>query len=406
MKLQFTKYYDEFLYYHKIAKKQQDESKLGTVPIEISGKGDLLMENTQLFGIVNRKVAGFSGAINDMFYGKSSKHPYYNRIKSGDITEERKYLTETWDNQRQYLDLHTWLYIMLLHRVTGSGINYKKSVNGYHNSLLMKLDGVRTINDIKEVVIAHENETFYTSSGYQFPKFPKVPIVESSGFIGTPDYIKGGKLYKRAGDYFLVEYAPRLIQDLVTYLVIGEPKQLKDVIDFMTNWNVENKLSRYHFQYAIFAADIADWFPEYVVRESMFYYGPNAKQCMNYLATPESGSKASDEFYDAVCEQIFKDTNEVPYDAEDIACNFIRWMENDVKPGADFDHLDFDTLFNSSNIKDHPYGRQKAMLDLGLVDTFNGKPFQGDDKIIKAAGVSVDEYKKMCKEYYENLKLS
>ena len=55
-----------------------------------------------------------------------------------------------------------------------------------------------------------------------------------------------------------------------------------------------------------------------------------------------------------------------------------------------------DTLWNSSSIKDHPFGRQKAMLDLGLLETFNDMTsFPSDDKVLQAAGVSVEEYKKM-----------
>jgi hypothetical protein len=60
-----------------------------------------------------------------------------------------------------------------------------------------------------------------------------------------------------------------------------------------------------------------------------------------------------------------------------------------------------DTLWNSSSITDHPFGRQKAMLDLGLVKTFNGMTnHPSDDKIIAEAGLTVDEYQKRVKELY------
>ena len=36
------------------------------------------------------------------------------------------------------------------------------------------------------------------------------------------------------------------------------------------------------------------------------------------------------------------------------------------------------------------------MLDLGLLETFNGMTsFPSDDKVLQVAGVSVEEYKKM-----------
>ncbi len=47
-------------------------------------------------------------------------------------------------------------------------------------------------------------------------------------------------------------------------------------------------------------------------------------------------------------------------------------------------------------IKNHPFGRQKAMLDLGLIETFNGmKAHPSDDAIIKQSGISPDEYRKI-----------
>jgi hypothetical protein len=58
-------------------------------------------------------------------------------------------------------------------------------------------------------------------------------------------------------------------------------------------------------------------------------------------------------------------------------------------------------VWNSSSIKDHPYGRQKAMLDLNLIPSFNGiKEHPSDDKIIKSVGLSEDQYKEKVKLIY------
>ena len=74
----------------------------------------------------------------------------------------------------------------------------------------------------------------------------------------------------------------------------------------------------------------------------------------------------------------------------------LKFEQNYLRPGADYCHINMYTLWNSSSIKDHPFGRQKAMLDLGLIETFNGMTsFPSDDKIIAAAGITVEEYKNM-----------
>jgi hypothetical protein len=232
-----------------------------------------------------------------------------------------------------------------------------------------------------EIVNKHP-KPFYTSVGYQFPAFPKIPPNTS---------------YKRGGDYYLTEYAPRLARDLAEFLEKGGKRDLREIGSFMLNWNVQNGLRQYHFQYAAVVADIADWYPQYVNAESMFYYGTNAVECISYLAKPTTKMK-QDQFLDEVMTKIYEDTGAYPYNAEDVCCDFIRWVENYVRPGADYNHLDFDTLWSSCKIKDHPYGRQENMLKLGLVKSFNSMTAHpSDDTIIKAANLTVEEYKAKCK---------
>src|SRR5690606_19603656 len=50
-----------------------------------------------------------------------------------------------------------------------------------------------------------------------------------------------------------------------------------------------------------------------------------------------------------------------PYDVEDVACDYIRYIENyvpDNKLGS-YRHLDLKKVFNNSSIVDHPKGRQR-----------------------------------------------
>jgi hypothetical protein len=76
-------------------------------------------------------------------------------------------------------------------------------------------------------------------------------------------------------------------------------------------------------------------------------------------------------------------------------------VENYIRPGNDYDHLDLDRVWSSSRIKDHPFGRQKAMLDLGLVKTFNGmKAHPSDDYIIKQHSIDTEKYRQMVREHY------
>ena len=378
-----TKYYYDFLKYFELAKDQQEKCNVPNfMPHTESGMNDDLMENVELYDVVERKYAGFSQIVNDIFYGWTDKHPYWERMKAGKATSQRELVAKNWTGKIHSLD--TWLYLFILHRVTGSAINYGTKPSGYHNTLLFKLHLAENIEDMKKIIKAESKigKPFYTSIGYQFPAFPK-PTSE----------------YKKGGDYYLCEYAPRLAQALAVFLASPGKKDLREIGEFMLNWNVENGLRQYKFQYAAVVADIADWFPHYVNKESMFYYGTNAVECISYLAENDKKLKKED-FLDEVMRSIYEDTGSVPYNAEDVCCDYIRWVENYIRPGDDYAHLDFDKIWSSSDIKDHPRGRQKAMLDLGLVETFNGITAHPSDlKVLNDNNLSVQQYQDMVKYY-------
>ena len=386
--IETTQYYDEFLRYFDLAKRQQDlcnvcdDEPYGMIAHKDSGLHDDLMENVELYDVVERKYAGFSQIINDCFYGWNPSHPYWKKMEAGKCTRQREQVAKDWTGKQHFFDLPEWLYVFILHRVTGSAINYAQKPSGYYNTILFNLHQCDTIEHMVGLMKNYP-VSFYTSVGYQFPQFPKP---------------RGD--YKKGGDYFLGEYVPRLARDMAKWLVKGDKKDLREIGEFMLSWNEKNGLKRYQFQYAAVVADVADWFPQYVNRESMFYYGTNAVECISYLAKPVKKMK-KELFLDAVMTKIYNDTGSIPYNAEDVCCDFIRYVENYVRPGPDYDHLDYDNLWSSCGIKDHPYGRQKYMLDLGLVKTFNGmKSHPSDDAILKQAGMTVDEYRQKARQLH------
>ena len=388
MSIETTAYYDEFIRYFNMAAEQQEKCNTSTKPpygmIEhaVSDMGDDLLHYVTLYDVVERKLAGFSQIVNDCFYGWSEDHPYWKKMEAGKISRQREIVAHSWTGKHADFSLPEWLYIFILHRVCGSAINYATQPSGYHNTILFDLYKAKSIEEMVKMVNSHQS-SFYTSVGYQFPAFPKPPA---------------GSAYKRGGDYFLSEFAPRLARELAEHLQQSNAKKdLREIGEWMFDWNRKNGLRVYQFQYAAVLADIADWYPQYVNLDSMFYYGTNARECISYLAKPTT-KMSQDVFLDRVMEKIYADTKSVPYNAEDVCCDFIRWVENYVRPGAHYDHLDFDGVWSSCKITDHPFGRQKAMLDLGLVKTFNGMTAHpSDDLIIRNAGISVEKYKEMVK---------
>ncbi len=379
-----TRYYDEFLRYYKMASKQQKKCNLGGEQHRGS-TGDNLMDSVYLYDVVERKYAGFTQILHDMLFNDTDEHPYYKSIRNGTCSDERKYVVGKFAGKHR-LPLEDELYVFLVHRLTGSAINYAKSPSGYHNTILPAFSECSNMWEMADVIRKWDGGPFYTSVGYQFPRFPKPP-----------------EEYKRGGDYFLCELAPTLASDLAAFLVqgaaSGNTPTFRETGQFMFDWNVNRGLVRYKFQYAAVLADIADFLPHLIDGDSLFYYGSNALECISYLATGERKMKRED-LADAIMLKAAEDTGGRPYDLEDVACDFIRYMENYVKPGGHYDHLDLDEVFNSSTILDHPYGRQKNMLEFGLIDTFNGLSHHPSDSwVLDHANMEEEVYLGLCSEY-------
>jgi hypothetical protein len=369
MRIETTAYYDEMIRYAAMAKTQQQECNLGTIPhLEGSVKDDL-MRHVELYDVANRKYAGFTQIVLDLFYNTSPEHPYAHKLH-----DVRKPICKSFEGVEYVWGLAEWLYVFIVHRVTGSGINYAKKPSGYNNTILPKFYSCNTIEEMVQVIAGRES-SIYTSVGYQFPAFPKP--------------VDG---YKLGGDYFLCSYAPRLARDLAEWLESKGKRDLRVIGEWMFAWNKQQDLRAYKFQYAAVVSDIADFFPQYANLNSPFFYGTNAVECLKYAAKPLSKGNEQD-FLDEVTMKFCKDIGSTAYDGEDIFCDGIRWIENYVRPGHDYQHLDRDKIWNSSTITDHPYGRQKAMLEHGLIKSFNSLTVHpSDDHVLKLAGMSKGEY--------------
>jgi hypothetical protein len=363
MRIETTRYYDEMVRYAGMAKVQQLECNLGVIPHMKCRVQDDLMRHVELYDVVNRKYAGFTQIILDLWYNTSPDHPYAHKLH-----DVRKPICKSFEGVENEWNLAEWLYVFIAHRVTGSGINYAKKPSGYNNTILPKFASCNTITQMVQVVKSKPC-AMYTSVGYQFPAFPK-PV-----------------------DYFLCEFAPQLARDLAEWLNAGQKRDLRDIGEWMFAWNKAQGLRAYKFQYAAVVSDIADFFPQYANLHSPFFYGTNARECLKYAAIPLSKGNEQD-FLDEVTMKFCNDVGATAYDGEDIFCDGIRWIENYVRPGHDYDHVNRDAVWNSSTIVDHPFGRQKAMLEHGLIKSFNDiNVHPSDDYVLKQVGMGVDQYK-------------
>ena len=167
-----TRYFEEFLNYFKLAKKQQSITNLGLGQFAKSVPDDLMCK-VQLYDVVERKYAGFGQILCDVFYGWSGDHPYWEKMRTAKAGQERCYVSTRCSFLRERFGLAEWAYLFLVHRITGSAINYAKIPSGYHNTVLPEFGSCESISDMVEVIREYDRPKF-TSVGYQFPQFPKL----------------------------------------------------------------------------------------------------------------------------------------------------------------------------------------------------------------------------------------
>lgn len=336
-----NKYFEDFLLYYDMAKKVQEECNLGGSPY-VGSCGDDLIENITIYDTVERKHAGFQNMLQDLWFG--SKAPKYYKWD-----KEHQARSQSYDTLHEKFDKVDWLYLFLTHRITGSGASFEAD-HGYRNTIIPQLADQKNIFGMVNFIRFWESP-MYTSIGNQIPPFPKPAM----------GYKTGGKLY-------FGQYSVSLVQDTWKFIdninSSGRKATIREIVDYMCEWNKEKGMKRFHFQYTAVAADLADYYPDFVDEASHMYYGKNAQEAMDLFADKPSGVSKS-KFYDFVMEESQKATGGHPKDLEDVMCDYIRYVENYIPDNKQktYAHIDREKIWNNSIIVDHPKGRQKWMLN-------------------------------------------
>ena len=249
---------------------------------------DDLIWNVPIYDVVNRRFAAFSSLPEAI---KASKDPKNNSL--------------FFDKSRTKISDENFIRLCYLFRLCGSGINYKPKkkeespfgTHGFGNFWVVKelntgsvvcSDWIRVMPDSK----------FCDVKGYLLPM------------------IKGGL------HLFIYNKSEQLMDYLISYISTGKIKGIKQVVDYGNKWLIENGFKRQNFVLTAFAMDMAEYFPKLVDQNSDVYVGSNAKKCLKLIMP---GVK-NDEALRTLCE--ITGGYSKPYDMEDVACDFIRYLEN------------------------------------------------------------------------------
>lgn len=275
---------DKFISYYNKAKMMQELKFEGGNWTE-QDVDDPLIWNIPIYDVVNRKYAAFSSLLEAI--SKRENDPKGNGKHFKDLN----------------INSEDFVKLCYLFRLCGSGINYIPKTedpwgtHGFGNFWV--IDFLRqNKSDPKEWIDYIPDKKFCDVKGYLLPM------------------IKGGL------KNFIEKNSMNLVDHMTQYMQSHELVCIKDFVDEGNSWLMNRGFKRQNFVLTAFAMDMAEYFPTLVDRDSDVYVGSNAKKCLKQIMP---GVK-----HDKALRDLCKLTGgySKPYDMEDVACDFIRYMDN------------------------------------------------------------------------------
>lgn len=274
---------------------------------------DKLMQSVDIYDCFTRDAAGFSNVPQDLWYGSSTP-------KFLKMSEDRKQVCL--DNEGYDRTVEQWLYMFMVHRITGSGASFEDD-HGYRNSLVQDWGQLVEIDDMRDSIRERKasGKPLFTSIGNQ-PPAPRKGVSNVD---------------------FMVDELPQLIRMLVDWFdTLGREATHMEIVDFLNDYNLKVGHRRFNFAYAAFSMDVSDYFPNLCNEWSHTYLGNNAARCAKTVANVGQNQH---EYFMTWMAGV---TGGKPKDLEDVLCDFVRFGQHYVPRGnGTFDHVPLNITNNS-----------------------------------------------------------
>lgn len=293
---------DIFKEYYRKAKMMQELKFEGHHYTEKDVNDDLIW-NVPIYDVVNRRFAAFSSLLEAIKYKEND--PKGNGIYFNNLNDR---MTDK-----------NFIKLCYLFRLCGSGINYKHKKEGDEPFGTHGFGNFWIVEDLRRGFSWYEDWLL---------SIPKDKFCDVKGYL-LP-MIKGGLRN------FIINESSGLTNHLIEYVYNNNGLGIKDVVDEGNKYLMERGFKRQNFVLTAFAMDLAEYFPELVDRESDTYVGSNAKKCLKLILP----NMKTDDALRFLCKETGNKSK--PYDMEDVACDFIRYIENFQSQ----DHIN-----NNNNIK-------------------------------------------------------
>lgn len=260
---------------------------------------DALVRNVPIYDVVNRKYAAFSSFPEAIV--KKHKDPKGNgRYFKANTVPHNQHLAS----------------LLYLFRLCGSGINYIPNVEGepwgtHGFGNFWVVDCIRSGRYRRHSWLDQLPESkFCDVKGYMLPMI--------SG--GMYNFIKSGKAFE------LVDH----IWDKLDW----RTKEIYEIVEIGNKWLIENGYKRQNFVLCAFAMDLAEYFPSLVDPTSRVLVGSNAKRCLKLIFPEVKGMGTNLDVTNEALRHLCDITGDhsLAYDMEDVACDFIRYINNFQSP--------------------------------------------------------------------------
>ena len=334
--LETTGYYDDFLSYYSRAK-TLNLKNIGKLSENVT-VDDELQQNVTIYDTVWRRYAGFSKVLEQLYYGPES------------LTQRKSDIA-----YKDMMNTHEWLYICLVHRLTGSGASFEKD-HGYRNTLLIDMVENGPVDiDYWTNYIKEYDKPFFTSKGNQIPPFNKP----------TEGWDKGGRQFiceiAPSFSYFMAKVLNETYLDKsreVTYdfddknlsykatVPVKIKKDIQPLVDIALSWLKTNGFKQYKFVVTAWVMDMAEYYPELVDQDSHCYMGKNAMRSLDLMYNSADFKKK--EFYDVALDHLCAVLQNKPYNMEDVLCDSVRYWANYIPKS--YENKDYQSSSNVERI--------------------------------------------------------
>ena len=297
---------NEFKHYYEVARKMQHIKFEGNAKgFTKNDVGDDLAWNVPIYDVVNRRYAAFSSFPEALWHKHADPKGNGQYFKANTIPRDVNFAS-----------------LCYLFRLCGSGINYipaKETPWGSHGfGNFWLVDTIRKGYYRRDSWIDHlPDKRFCDVKGYM------LPLIKG----GIRPFIADGFAYKLVDEIWteINSHAKTDKYEIYEIVNLGN-KILKD-----------NGYQRQNFVLCAFAMDLAEYFPSLVDSSSRVIVGSNAAKCLRLIFPTRRGVGRDLGVTNEALQELCAETGHQSknYDMEDVACDFIRYIENYQSP----DHI-------------------------------------------------------------------